>query len=465
MKDYRFYLNENTEGIDIEMIKGLIQSLGYSKFNNKAGRGEKGYTYEETSKTYKITIYDTDRGNVRDKVEHILKSNRIRTSYKKYSSSSFEGLNFALGGKGVNILFKPVAGQGGSGAGALQTELQETTQALFLSLSFNVLKRKINKDDLSKTNLENAYNFVDSINPPISELMILVDDKNWLNTFIETTNELYTRYFESSKIYKFERGSKFVNSLYKEYRENAKSMGIRAKDDKWNPADIWMISNNVNIPNNINGLIELNKVIKTNFLKQDLIGISLKKIDKKPKISIYNLSTDNSDLWNFNRYEFSDKSKDMYLYGKGGSGRIQFRTFNNLTGFQGEIIGKTAKHGKIGYEMIRYFLSKYGNPKIPNSQSEVADLFKKDDIIILSEFIDLWFKYTRIRLRNIEEAIEYFSNLSNNYKDFMFSNYLAMKMIETIEEMTPEGRDSFVNSCFMYAKSSSDFSSVFVKVE
>lgn len=462
MKDYRYYLNENADNFN-DTLEGLIMSLGYSKFEGKAVKGQSGYLVDSSSKRDTFVIYDNDRMSTRTNIENVLKSNKIKHETRTFSSSSFDGL-YLKNKKEVVFLFKPVMGQGGSGSGALNTSIQETSQAVFLSLSFNVLSSTISENDVNESNLQKAYSLVNSNDIPLGNILEMCEDKEWLNTFIQTTNVIFKDYYKSGNKYTFERGSKLVNKIYSDYRSLSKELGISAKDDKWNPADIWIVTDNLLVPNNIGTLSELNDFIKNAFTNKDLIGVSLKKIKGKPKVSIYNIQNIENDF-KFDKYIFSDKSKDLYLETKGGNGKIQFRTSNNMTGYQGEIIGKTAKHGKIGYEMLNYFLNRYGASTLPKAQKDVSGLFKNDDESILNEYIQLWNKYTSVKLENVNSAVDYSKGISNNYKDFMFSNYISMKIIETLDNMTPEGKDKFMNGIMSYAKSSSDFSSIFIKVE
>ena len=66
------------------------------------------------------------------------------------------------------------------------------------------------------------------------------------------------------------------------------------------------------------------------------------------KIVDVNIDPSQKEPDGFSRFVFSDKSMDGYIECKSGA-KIQFRAFAGakLTGWQGEVSGKSAKHGKI----------------------------------------------------------------------------------------------------------------------
>lgn len=459
MKDYTCFLNESKQ-IDLEQIKAYIESLGFPLYDTIKNKTE-GYI-QEGKRKITLTVYSADRLSAKDNIQDILKSNRINYQEVKKSESSIKATVLGKGNDEIAILYKPLKGSGGSGAGSAQTALQETTQAIFLSLSFNVLKRKLTSDDIFKENLNNAYQYVDTNDFPIMEILAFSEDEKWLNTFIETANMIFADYYDSNKSYTFERGSELIKKLYDDFKEKSKEMNIKAQGDKWNPSDIWMISNTLNELPSIDTLSDLNSFVYDKFLSKDLIGISLKKLSSKPKVTVLNLGQSDTRK-KYKSYVISPTSKDVYLYATDGS-KIQFRSFNALGSYQGEIIGKSAKHGKIGYSMITYFLSKYTNSMLPQYQAEIKDRIIDNDKTLYIEFANLWNKFIKDRqFANEKDVLDYASK-SKAPEDFIYSKYLSLKIVDTINNMTDEHKNSLMSDIFGFASSSSDFSSVFVKV-
>lgn len=459
MKDYRTFLNEG-KNISVDLIQGLITSLGVPLYK-KIPRKTVGYIISG-KRDKKITIYTNDRLVFKETFLSTLKANKINS--KEIPGQTSVPSTIVAERPRVTVVYKPLYGSGGSGAGSVQTELQETAQAVFMALAFNILKRPLNLDDISLQSLTEAYQFVDSNNLAIGQIAdFAFENKEWLDTFIKSTNLLFSDYYKSGTKYTLERGSNFVDQLYKDYRELSKEMGISAKDDKWNPADIWLISNKLKPEKAPTSLVDLNTYVRDSFVSKDLVGISLKNTGKKPKMAVCNLTDKQSDK-KYNGYVSSDSSKDSYILTKAGD-KIQFRSFNNLTGFQGEIIGKKAKHGKIGFSITSYFLTKLANSELPSSQADIKQLVLSENKEFLMGVVNKWNKFISNDFSNGQELLDYAKTKSaKKYHDWIFSKYLSLCIVETIESMAPEQQNEFVSSIFGFAQSESDFSSVFLKI-
>lgn len=462
MKDVRTFLNEG-KNISAELIQGLITSMGIPFFEGKIPSKTVGYVISG-KRDKQIVIYTEDRLSFKDNFLATLKVNKIKS--KEITGSSSVPSTIVAERPRVTVVYKPLFGSGGSGAGSDQTAIQETAQAVFISLSFNILKRALKPEDVDLKSLTEAYVFINDNDIAIGQIAdFAFDNKDWFKTFIETTNILFPDYYKSGTKYTLERGSTLVDQLYKDYRELSKEIGVKAQDDKWNPADIWLISNKLQPEKSPTSLVDLNSYVKDSFLSKDLVGISLKKTSK-PKMAIYNMTDRESDK-KYAGYVSSKSSKDCYIKTKTGD-KIQFRSFNNLTGFQGEIIGKEAKHGKIGFAITSYFLTKLANNQLPSSQADIKKLVLKEDEAFLMGVVDKWNQFVsdgKMDFANAEDLLNHAKSMNDKkYHDWIFSKYLALCIVQTVESMAPIDQDEFVNSVFGFAQSESDFSSVFLKV-
>jgi hypothetical protein len=459
MKPLREFLNEG-KNISVDVIQGLLTSLGIPEFD-KIPNKTVGYVVSG-KKDKKLTVYTGDRLSFKDNFLSTLKANKLNS--KEITGQSSVPSTVVAERPRVTVVYKPLFGSGGSGAGSQQTAVAETAQAVFISLSFNILKKPLKQEDISLESLTEAYTHINDNDIPIGQIAdFSFENKDWMNTFIQTTNLVYSDYYKSGTSYTLERGSTLVDQLYKDYRDLAKEMGISAKDDKWNPADIWLISNKLKKEKPPTSLVDLNSYVKDSFVAKDLVGISLKKTGKKPKMAVYNLTEKESDK-KYQGYVSSKTSKDSYILTKTGD-KIQFRSFNNLTGFQGEIIGKTAKHGKIGFAITSYFLTKLANNQLPSSQSDIKQLVLKEDKAFLMGVVDKWNQFISNDFASGQELLDYAKEMNpKKYHDWIFSKYLSLCIVETVESMAQEQQDEFVSSVFGFAQSESDFSSVFLKV-
>jgi hypothetical protein len=476
MKDYRHFLTESTIDYTHQLLS-FLSTHGYEEVSEIPTNN--GFIVKKNN----FIIYSSDRIKTKEDLHNFLNMNRITYTEKSNSESTVPVTIF---GK-LKCLYKPLAGKGRSGGSNSQTIVQETTQNLVLSLTFNILKRQITENDLVDSDLLKAYELIDKNDNPLNELIhFMYSSKDWKNTFIETANILFKKFYANDKTYKFERGTKFIESIYTQYKNLSKEMGIKANKNKWNPSDIWLVSTELNNFPKCDTLIELNATLKKLYLSKDLIGVSLKKIDGKPNISVYNESNtlttnETSSFLNerildgkkYKTFMFSSDSKDAYLITTDNI-KIQFRSFGNMVGYQGEIKGKSASHGKINYNIINYFLNRLTKSKLPkddNAVKVIRELIRVNDKSILTDFIYKWNIHNKRKIADINELIVYATESSwdkktktNNPLDWIYSNYLSMLLIETVEGMSDENKDIFINNVFRYASSESDFSSIFVKV-
>jgi hypothetical protein len=193
---------------------------------------------------------------------------------------------------------------------------------------------------------------------------------------------------------------------------------------------------------------ELNALIKKLFDSNKLIGVSLKKTSDA-KIDVVNDSP--KQQYTYESVSSSDKSKDAYINYSGG--KIQFRTFENMSGFQGEIIGTEAKHGKVSLGLVNQLLSKVGLPQTKDP-SEVRNLVKNPTPEFETEFKNLFEKHVQGEFDNFyKEAGD----------DKKYSKFLALNLIDIVSSAPKRQRNIFISSLINYAKSQSDISSVFIK--
>ena len=131
--------------------------------------------------------------------------------------------------------------------------------------------------------------------------------------------------------------------------------------------------------NSVQELPHYNEILLDSYTKKDIIPVSLKKTSK-PKISQENWKKPFKEpkftKTTLGKRDFF-KSKDGYMFFNGGE--IQFRTF---PAFQGEIIGRVAKHGKVSGDAgpngpIGIIMEKVGANPIP-ARRDVSNLIRQD---------------------------------------------------------------------------------------
>ena len=341
----------------------------------------------------------------------------------------------------------------GSGGGAVNTAIAESSQCLFNSLAYKVKGGEITEDDITDENLSKAYSFCDVTNS-LEEIKSFSQDKSWLNTFITSANLLIKTFTGGN--YQFHRGSKFVENIYNAYKIGAKQQSISMQSDKWNPADIWLVDTSIlnhQFPTNLE---ELNADILNFFTEGTLIGVSLKKTSSSAKITFENVDKENL-------IKHTITQIDSKITNKGGqiiynSGKIYFRTYNFATNFAGEILGKTAAHGKIGMGPINDILKQNNfNPLLPSK--DVKLLFDNRDEKVFESLYNNF-----VVVEGDTNKDQFIESMQEKNIDYLVSKFLSLQLLSMLKKSSEEKSNEVLSDMLRYASSSTKISSAFAKI-
>ena len=418
-------------------------------------------------KVDKIRIISTQRAEDQDNISKQLKIRKVNFKNEiDKSESSFPVTKIVLpkSNSVIKLIYKK-SGGGGSGAGAALTKLSESAQALYAAVVFNVLRREMTIIDVTKDNFIKASStsFIDSSVQSI--INDLPDD--WINSSILGANALY-RYFNGKGKFTFHRGSgevSLIESTFSRINKDEKAFGNL---NKWSPADIYMISNKVNLGklSQEKSLRGLNAQMYEYIKNSQVIGVSLKKMYSSGKISKKNFPSDTKvNSAKFYGTTSNVDSMDGYIrWGSLSNEKIQFRSFGgetSLTGWQGEIKGASANQGKISLGPINFILRRRGLSQIPSS-TESASLATKNTIEHCMNISQLMASNGIIKPQQIEDIANLIQKKSNKYR---YSKYLVMNLFQIINSISGEMRDSVVQDFYLYASSQATYSAPYYKLE
>ena len=338
----------------------------------------------------------------------------------------------------------------GSGGGSSGTTAGESSQCVYLQTIWNNPKTDFNEVELTQ-----AFSQV-KVNGTLDMLLNLSED--WVTSSIESAKSLYK--ILPKRNYTFHRGSDdFVKGVIE--KTFSQTGQIDFPDiNKWNPADIWIVDESKISSYDFNQVKELpyyNQLLLQAYQNRDIIGVSLKKT-KRARFTQQNYKKPFKEpkftKTTLGKRDFF-KSKDGYMFFS--EGEIQFRTF---PAFQGEIIGKVAKHGKISGDggptgPIGIVMKKVGAKPIP-PRKDVTRMIKSN----YSNFMKLFYnEYLRAGQKNIPLK-QFEQNFKGKDSGYIESKYLVTLMFNEIK-----GREQkFLSLAFRYAKSISANSSVHLKV-
>jgi hypothetical protein len=360
---------------------------------------------------------------------------------------------------------KEFGGGGGSGAGAENTKLNESSVCLWCSVYKEYGKSDFDTVVRYYKDVKNSY-VVDETD----KNMISQNDPLWLSHYERSSKFLVDGMFKQGD-WIFHRGSDLVDSINKKFSELNKKMEIPfANINKWSPADIWVARKGfVFDVDDCMTLDCLNNYLLNCLKDRKLVGISLKKTMNTVHQDNFNVGEKRTPM-KFNGFKVkADKSgatimssKDVYVLGKGEDEvTMQVRSFDDLSGYQGELIGKIAKYGKIAHGPINMILADLGLQKLPDQQGIVAKARAKDEKLIA----DLYSTFKKYADPEMTEENFIMTVKSNSVKaDYLFSKYLGVKLIDILMSTTEKNRNDFMQYAVGYGLSNTKNSAPFIKI-
>lgn len=347
-----------------------------------------------------------------------------------------------------------------SGAGAEVTALAESLQA------YACAARQFKGKDLEHIGEVNAKTTKDAkcdrpLNRCLAEL-----DTGWMHSVIVTANLLF-KDFQIKSGYEFHRGGKVVEDVYGEFRRFKKQSGLTG-EDKWNPADIWVLKKGYKVKTGFGSLKEVNAYIYEEFKAKKLIGVSLKKIPKGEAHSkIFNDGKPpKAKFKEVKKMTDVTASKDIYwtLQFDNTSVNVQLRNFSSrpvTSSWQGEIKGKSAAGGKIGGGILIQAATEGGVSKsslmLPSAFSQYIEKPNKQ---IITKFAEMY-KFISGTNETLKSIIDKTTTYSRADPTWWMSKYLGVHY--TYSVIKSGKQDSVAGWIYGYASSATKNSSIFIK--
>ena len=414
---------------------------------------------KDTSGILEYRIESDDRAVDREKVENLLSSKRITYGELTRKVGGFGGseiVTFDM--RTVRIIYKLKSNKG-SGGGAEATTLTESAQCLYAAIAFG-LNRSITSNDITPNNVK-KYSKLFDIDETNERILNELPDE-WVDSSLLGANKLFEKFKGKGK-YVFHRGSKKVDKIEAAFKRVSKNENVRININKWNPSDIWMISDDFSFDffDKENTILGLNQVVQEKLEENILIGVSLKKIIGTAKISVKNVFRDMKTCKYYAGYEYSKKSIDGYVLLTGGT-KIQYRSFGSgdgLTGFQGEVKGSNANQGKISLGPTNLILKNHGQKTIPTN---AAKRVKEEPDKVFADISKGLKKYARMTDSDIKKIDPKIIT-----PKFLYSKLQVTQLLDILERklLKSDKRNQIVEDLYLYASSQSKYSSAYYKLE
>ena len=467
----------------------------YEKIKNSL-KGE-NYTYE----SFEVTkVADSDRGKIRfamkvyvPQAERVTAAANIQEALGKADvtvtvkdQTELDVFIDDLGRK-IRLNVKPDSKKG-SGGGSDATRIQEGAQCVYTAIRFY----KGELDQISEEDLKFGMGKVDAPGLKLEEIQSL--PKVWKESSMRGADKIFKGIKElgAPKQYEFVRGDNDIDdgAIKKAFLRVKKQTNIKS-EDKWNPADIWLVrkKKKADIIKHLNSETTidcLNNAIQQLLGKGDLIGISLKKIEGSPKLKLLNATSSavrrKNEASYYAKYDltFDNKQKneekrypmDIYfMYSASGTKQkdsIQVRNFAGA--FKGdwklEVKGVAAAQGKIQGEVTRRLLREAGYDITGFTEppfSACKPLGERGyNASITTEIYNLLLKYKADGFEKGQETMNIIATRSQSYR---YSKLASLRMLDWFESLDKEDADQAMKEIYLYASSQSDKSSVYYKLE
>jgi len=305
----------------------------------------------------------------------------------------------------------------------------------------------------------------------------------WKEGSWKGANEIFDKVKGSG--YTFLRGDKTIDdgAIKKAFGRVKKQTNL-SSEDKWNPADIWMIKTSEigRIEKHLNGentIDCLNNALQQLRADGDLIGISLKKLEGSISMKLLNDDTPAerkaNEAAHYEKYDltFDNKRKGdsypmdvYYYYGSGTFQKFQARNFGGPTkgDWKLELKGKSAAQGKIQGQKVRDLLkdakfkvNKLTEPNFVDCKPDDSAGAKK----ITEEIYDLLKEFDA---KNFKADLNTKNIIAKQPQAWRYSKLAGLRMLKWLGDLSKKEADRAMKELYLYASSQSDKSSVYWKL-
>jgi len=422
----------------------------------------------------KIYVPISERETAVHNVKSSLDGDNIETVVKddKQLDVSIEG---ATKNQVIRLVFKP-EGNKGSGGGAAATKIQEAAQCVYAAIRYYCGDVDVITDD----DLKCGMKYTDAPGVTLKEIEQL--PKEWKDSSWEGAKEIKNKINGSG--WTFVRGDSKIEQQISEAFKRVKKQTNLSSEDKWNPADIWMVKTNkiAAIEKKLkkeNTIDCLNNYIQQSRVDEDLVGISLKKIEGSPNMKLLNADSakerKENEKAHYEKYDLTydnKRKKDpypmdvYYYYGTGTFEKFQARNFGGPTkgDWKLELKGKSAAQGKIQGNVVRTLLKNAGfnvdkltEPKFNDctpGKGNGKDKITQDIYDLLEEF----------NAKNFTANKTTYNRIAYRPKAWRYSKLAGLTMLKWLDDLGKDEANRAMKELYLYASSQSDKSSVYWKL-
>lgn len=353
--------------------------------------------------------------------------------------------------KKIRINVKPPVGGGYSAS--KKTAIAESGQAVYAQ--YVIDNAGVTVDSvIDSQKLKKAYDKCVTTGASFEEIESM--DPDWKKSSIMGALKLKTPYGQG---YKYLRGGDMVDKVGDVFKKVKKVQGWYGDLNKWSPADIYIAKSGFTaqqLQEELAGITTwetLNARMFKLLKEKKFIGVSLKKMERGANLADINFPTDKSTVdFKYEKMESPMTSTSGYLIMKKGPQEIKvnFRTFTSSGGFSGEVLGGSARHGKVGHGAMSNLLKSHGFDQLPDNPTSRRIAVQGDEK--MAEWVAKTSKSLGLVNTNQEaEAEMRWLQGDTNYRQ---SKYLTVKLFEIINGINDDKKKNMLmEDMYRYASS------------
>ena len=378
-----------------------------------------------------------------------------------------------VSGKIIRLDIKPESGKG-SGGGAAATLIQEGAQCVYAAMRYYCGDVK----NFTEEDFKCGMKYVDA--PGLKLIDVLGLPAEWKEGSWKGANKIFDTV--KGKGWTFVRGDNLVEKELSDAFKRVKKQTNLSSEDKWNPADIWMVKDKNKVANKLkkeNTIDCLNNYIQQARVDGDFVGISLKKLEGTVSMKLLNDDTPAqrkaNEAAHYAKYDltFDNKRKKdpypmdvYYYYGSGTFQKFQARNFGGPTkgDWKLELKGKSAAQGKIQGNVVRILLKNAGFDVTELTEPNFSDCKPGNGNgknKITQEIYDLLDKFNA---KNFTANKTTYNRIAYRPQAWRYSKLAGLRMLKWLKDLGDKEADRAMKELYLYASSQSDKSSVYWKL-
>ena len=353
--------------------------------------------------------------------------------------------------KKIRINVKPPVGGGYSAS--KKTAIAESGQAVYAQYVIDNAGVAVDSV-IDSAKLKKAYDKCVTTGASFEEIESM--DPDWKKSSIMGALKLKTPYGQG---YKYLRGGDMVEKVSKAFSKVKKAQGWYGDLNKWSPADIYIAKSGFTaqqLQEELDGITTwetLNARMFELLKEKKFIGVSLKKMERGSNLADINFPTDKSTVdFKYEKMESPMTSTSGYLIMKKGPQEIKvnFRTFTSSGGFSGEVLGGSARHGKVGHGAMSNLLKSHGFDQLPDNPTSRRIAVQGDEK--MAEWVAKTSKSHR--LVNVNQEAEAEMRWLQGDTNYRQSKYLTVKLFEIINGINDDKKKNMLmEDMYRYASS------------